>query len=299
MIDNLSTLLNVFPLALVAGLVIAVTCAVLGVFVILKRVVFIGITLSEAAACGIALAMVHHVHPFLGATALTLATVCLLAYPFEARRIPRDAVLGALFVFTSALSVLLVSKSGFGLDEVKKLIYGDLILTSGSDLAVVLGALLPVLACVLLFVRPTLYTFLDREGARVLGIRVVLWELLFFFALGVSVSAASKVAGALLVFCYLVVAPSAGLLLSRRLGCVMVIAAAAAAGSTLLGLLWSIECDLPTNQSIAVITCGWFAAAAATTAVRAIPNRLRTMRKAAAAQTGEAAIAPARPLHGR
>ena len=77
-----------------------------------------------------------------------------------------------------------------------------------------LAAFVPVGVYLLAFLRPTLHTFLDREAARVLGVRVVLWELLYFFALGLAVSAASKVAGALLVFCYLVVAPSTALLLS-------------------------------------------------------------------------------------
>jgi len=157
------------------------------------------------------------------------------------------------------------------------------------------SALLPVLAYVILFLRPTLYTFLDREGAKVLGIRAIVWELLFFFALGVAVSAASKVAGALLVFCYLVVAPSTGLLISRRLGRVMVIAVAVAAGATMLGLLWSLERDLPTNQSVVAVTCVCFAVAAAVTAARGIARRLRALRRLPTGRTGTAAAAPSAP----
>ena len=84
--------------------------------------------------------------------------------------------LGFIFVFTSALGFLVVSKSGFGLHEVKALLYGDLILTSQGDLNVILAALVPVLIYFLGFMRPTLYTFLDRESAKIMGIRVALWE---------------------------------------------------------------------------------------------------------------------------
>ncbi|NQT20241.1 MAG: metal ABC transporter permease [Planctomycetes bacterium] len=258
MLEDLCTLARMFPAAIAAGFVISSVCALLGVFVILKRVVFIGITLSEAAACGIAAAMVYNFHPYVGACALTLLAVGVLAYPFETNRLPRDAVLGVIFVLTSGLSILLVAKSGFGLHEVKALLYGDLILTTDRDLTIVLATLLPVAVYLLAFLRPTVYTFLDREAARVLGLRVVLWELLYFFALGLAVSAASKVAGALLVFCYLVVAPSAALLLSRRLGLVMLLAVAAAVLSTGIGMYWSFAHDLPTNQSIAVISCAVF-----------------------------------------
>lgn len=259
MLEQLQTLYSLFPQALWAGVVIAAVCSLLGVFVILKRVVFIGIVLSEVAACGIAAGMMFGVHPYLGAGVLTLVAVALLAQPFEMDRIPRDAILGILYVVASGLSILLVAKSGFGLQEVKSLLYGDLILTSDKDLTVILAALLPVLAWVLVTVRPTLYTFLDREAAKLLGVKVNLWELGYFFALGLAVSAASKVAGAMLVFCYLVVAPAAALMLSRRLWLVLVAAVVLAVASTVGGMCWSVSCDLPTNQTIAVATCGLFA----------------------------------------
>lgn len=256
---NIQALIALFPYAILAGLVIATTCTLLGVFTILKRVVFVGITLSEVAACGIAVAMILHVHPFVGAATLTLTTVAILAYPFELVRIPRDAVLGVIFVCASALSILLVAKSGFGLREVKALLYGDLILTSPRDLRIILTTLLPVLVYLIAFLRPSLYTFLDRETAKLLGIRVAVWELLFFFALGLAVSAASKVAGALLIFCYLVVPPAAALLLVRQIWWVMGIGVLLALVATCFGYYWSFSHDLPTNQTIVVASCIFFA----------------------------------------
>ncbi len=258
MLEQLRTLFTVFPQPVLAGIIIATVCSLLGVFVILKRVVFIGIMLSEVAACGIAAGMVVGIHPYLGAGILTLIAVALLAQSFEMERIPRDAILGVIFVLASALSILLVSKSGFGLEEVKSLLYGDLILTTEKDLTVILATLVPVLIWLIVTVRPTLYTFLDREAARLLGVRVNFWEFGFFFALGLAVSAASKVAGAMLVFCYLVVAPAAALMISRRLWLVMVIAALLAILSTIVGLYGSVSQDLPTNQTIALATCGGF-----------------------------------------
>ena len=85
-------------------------------------------------------------------------------------------------------------------------------------------------------------------------------RLAYFFALGLAVSAASKVAGAMLVFCYLVVAPGAAPVLSRRLWLIMLTAASLAAASTVCGMCWSVSEDLPTNQTIAVTTCAGFIA---------------------------------------
>lgn len=275
MIEDFSNLVQMFPQAVVAGLVIATVCSLLGVFVILKRVVFIGITLAQVAACGVAAGMVFGFHSFLGATVLTLATVALLSCPFEAKRIPRDSVLGVIFVFASALSILLVAKSGFGLHKVKNLLYGDLILTGNQDLVIILAVLVPVLVYVLGFLRPTVHTFVDREAAKVLGLRVTLWELLFFFALGLAVSAASRVAGALLVFCFLVVTPSLGLLLSRRLAVVMTLSVAGGVLSTVAGLYLSFTRDLPTNHSVAITACGLFLLAVCWRLVRSVITALR------------------------
>jgi zinc transport system permease protein len=258
MSHTLFDIVRSFPYALLAGVLIALVCALLGVFVILKRVVFIGITLAEVAACGIAIAILAGIPPLAGAMGLTLATVGLLALPFENRRIPRDAVLGVLFVAASSLSVLLVSHSGLGLHEVKALLYGDLILTSGRDAAVIAAVLIPAALYLLLFLRPTLYAFLDREAATVLGVKPVRWELGFFLVLGLVVAAASKVAGSLLVFCYLVVPATTALLLSRRLGVALALAALFALLATVVGMSASFAADLPTNQTIVAVACAAF-----------------------------------------
>jgi ABC-type Mn2+/Zn2+ transport system permease subunit len=253
--DDVITLWTMFPHAICGGVLIATVCAVLGVFVVLKRVVFIGIALSQVAAAGIAASLLVHVHPFVGATAFTLLAVTILAWPYETQRIPRDAVLGAVFVLASAASILIVAKSGFGLDEVKALLYGDLILTSARDFYTTVLALVPVLGVLLVFIRPIVYTFVDREQGRVLGMRVGFWELLFFYLLGIAVSGASKAGGALLVFCYLIVPPMTGMLLSSRLWRVMAISVSVAIAATFAGIYLSFKWDLPTNQVVICATC--------------------------------------------
>jgi zinc transport system permease protein len=248
-------MLSQFSHAAISGVLIATVCSLLGIFVILKRVVFIGMALSEVAACGIAASFILGLHPFAGAASLTLGTVGLLACPFESRRIPRDAVLGVVFVAAAAASILLVSHSGFGLMEIRSLLYGDLILAGPADLQLLLLILVPVLFCFLAVLRPMLDSFLDRETATVSGLRPALWEGLYFVLLGLTVSAASKVTGALLVFCYLVVSPATGLLLSRRFGVALVCTIAAATLGTLAGLIASFQWDLPTNQTICAVCC--------------------------------------------
>ncbi len=241
-----------FSQAIWAGIIIAACCSFLGTLVVLKRLVFIGATLSQTAACGIAAALLFHIHPFLGATAFSLTAVTFLAFSSEEVRVPQDAIMAAIFILTSSLSVLFVSKSSNGLEEVHSLLYGDLLLTSAEDLNILFITLAPLTLLVLLFMRPIVYTFVDREEAKVLGIKVRFWELLFYYILGIVVSAASKLGGMLLVFCLLVVPPMTGLFMSNRLKGAVLISMVAAIFATLLGFFISYVYDLPTNQVIIV-----------------------------------------------
>jgi len=258
MIESIIELADLFPNALISGMTMTIVCAIIGVFVVLKRIVFISIALSETAACGIASAMLLHLHPLAGAVALTAIVVSLLSINYENSRIPRDAVLGVIFLMASSLSILLVSKSGFGLHEIKAMLYGDLILAGQQDRNILLLASAPSVSFFLLFIRPITYTFFDREASQVMGLACRFWEMSFFFILGLVVSAASKTGGVLLVFCYLVVVPTTALLLTKNLTIVIILSPLLGIATTIGGLTLSYREDLPCNQTIIVISCTVF-----------------------------------------
>ena len=256
--DAMQCLYCQFPEALCAGLLISAVCGLLGIFVILKRAVFIGITLSEVATCGVVASFLLGIPPFTGSLILVLSAVSALALPFEKQRIPRDTLMGIIFIVASALSILLVAKSGTGLMEVSAILYGDLILSSKRELYTLFAVLVPALVLFLLTLRSTLYSFIDREAAKVLGMRTWIWESLYFIMLGIVISATSQIAGALLIFCYLVVCPATALVLSKRIKVVMCIAPLMGMCATFLGMVVSFYQDLPTNQTICIICCIFF-----------------------------------------
>ncbi len=257
-IDNISAVINVYGGALPVAFLMAITFALFGIFVVLKRMVFIGVTLSEVAACGVAFALIHELPPFLGAAIFCLAVVAILAYPYELSKLPRDTVLGTIFICASGMGILLVARSGFGLEKVKAILYGNLLFASTNDVITICAVMIPALLILMLFFRPILYSFLDRESAHSLGIKVWRFELLFFVFLGLIVAAASRIAGVMLVFCFLVVPAATSLLISRKMLPVMILACFFAVISTVFGVMTSYQADLPPNQLIAVISCCFF-----------------------------------------
>jgi len=257
-IENIKAVIDVYGGALPIAFLMAITFAIFGIFVVLKRMVFIGVTLSEVAACGVAFALIHELPPFMGAALFCLVVVAILAYPYELSKLPRDTVLGTIFIFASGMAILLVAGSGFGLEKVKAILYGNLLFASASDVATICAVMIPALLALLIFFRPILYSFLDRESALSLGINVWRYELLFFIFLGLTVAAASRIAGVMLVFCYLVVPAATALLLSRNMLPGILLACLFALLTTLLGVMTSYQADLPPNQLIAVIACCFF-----------------------------------------
>lgn len=255
MMASFQEVLTFFPEALLAGTMIAAVCAFLGTFVVLKRLVFIGAALSEAATCGIAAAFFFGWNPFWATVLLTTGVVTTLGLVPEEKRIPRDALLAFIFVLCANLAVVFVSKSAAGLEEVKSLLYGDLIVTTFQDLKILAFTLIPAGLLLMLFMRPVIYTFVDRDTAKILGIKVRFWELFFFYILGLVVSAAAKLGGMLLVFCHLVVPPMLGLMLFNRMTPVMAASIAAAVISNIFGFWAAYVFDLPVNPVISLLNC--------------------------------------------
>jgi len=257
-IQNLKDIVEVYGSSLPVVFVVALVVSWLGVYVVLNRVVFIGITLSEVAAAGIAVGLIFHFSPLFWGAVFSILTVSLLWINYERLGIPRDSVLGIFFLLGGSSSILLVSKSSFGLEKVKSILYGNILFAGTEDLKWLLITVVPAFLFLLLFYRPLLYSFLDEEFSRVSGVPVRWMRFFFFFFLGMVVSVASKMAGVTLVFSYLVLFPSLALLLVRKMGWVFIMSVLTAFLITSGGIYTSYVYDWPPNQSIAVLGGGVF-----------------------------------------
>lgn len=255
MYNSLISIFENFPIAILCGCLVALTCSILGLFVLLKKLTFISVAMSECSACGIALASLLGISYITGSIVLCLASVLLLAFDWEKQRIPRDAVLGAVFVGASAFSILLVSNSGIGMLEVKALLYGDLLLSSEEDLNILLWVHIPIIIILLLYLKKIIYVFFDRDFSQIMNLPIKTTEGVFFIVLALAIATASKICGALLVFCYLIISPSVGMLLSKRMNVVLIISAFSGLIATISGLTLSFHFDYPGNQCIIVFSC--------------------------------------------
>lgn len=239
--------------ALLAAMVGGTLCAFLGVYIHLKRIVFVGIALSEVAALGVAAGLFLGVRPELAASVLTVLAAQLFWMGRFGSRVPRDAVLGLVYCLAAALAVILLSANPLAEAHGVDLVSGNLLYVSGSELLtlfVLAGVVLPVH---MLLYRTLLFVSLDPETAVTQRINVRAHEFVLFLTLGVSIAVTMKIAGVLFVFGSMVIPPMTGLAVSRRVSgvfLVSVLSALLAAGG---GLWVSFARDLPTGPSIVLV----------------------------------------------
>ncbi len=240
--------------AYLAALVIALGCSIAGVYVVLRKVAFVGIATAQVAAAGVALAFLLDFAPLPAAVFSALAGVSLFGLGRDPVRVPRDGIVGVAFALASALAVLFVSRSAAELDQVEHIIYGSLLFTSGGQVLVLALGVAAVLLVHALFHREFLMVSVDREAARTLGVRTALFDLLLFLSLGAVIALSIGAAGSLLAFAFLILPPMTGLLLGGRLAQVFAVSAACGLTAAVAGVLVSVLFDFPTGPAV-VVTC--------------------------------------------
>lgn len=237
---------------LLGALLASLPLAYYGVFLLERRMVFVSVSLAQAALCGASMAFFFGWEPRLSGLLVVAAVIALLSLRGRGGReaLPEDAVLGILYVVLGGLSVIFLSKSAQGgLDEAT-LLFGSLLGVSPKDvlvLASVAGGL--AVLCLVLHKRFLAVAF-DAETSRVLGMKVDLVELAFFSGLGALLGVAISQIGVLLSFAYLVLPAATARCLFRTTRGVFAASVVLGALGSAAGTFASIKWDVPTGAAI-------------------------------------------------
>jgi len=251
-----------FREALYGALVIAVTCSALGVYVVLRRIVFVGAALAQLSSMGLALgiwlgglglAAALGLHPVLLSLLLTLGGVLFFALSGNRSRVPPDAVIGVVYAAAAAFGILLIAKAASG-EAHDIFLQGNILAITRRDTLVLLAVSIPVLLLHLVFFKEFLFVSFDQETAQTLGYRIRVWNLLLYFTLGIVIAFAMQYAGVMLVFNFLVLPGVTGLLLARSMRAMFAWAIAMAVAAASIGFTLSVPFDLPTGPAIIAVS---------------------------------------------
>ncbi|MFN2419862.1 MAG: metal ABC transporter permease [Gemmatimonadota bacterium] len=245
--------------ALSGTIVIGAVCAYLGLYVVLRRIVFVGATLAQVSSAGIALGILTGWNPNVVSLVFTFAAVLFFAHPTFGKRWPQDATLGVAFTVSGAVAVLFVAQTATGNEEVVHLVQGNLLAMTVGEARWLSVVFLLILAAHILFYKEFLYLSFDPQMAETQGYRPLRWSLAFYALLGLAIALAIKAIGILLMFAFLVIPAMLGLTIARRLGVAFIVAMAGAVVAVFLGIWLSYEYDYPSGPMIVAALGGLLA----------------------------------------
>lgn len=256
-----------FP-ALLGTVILGLVCPLIGSYLILRRTVFLGLTLPQIAAAGVSFTFWLQQTGFLsgwqpgergvtmiGSLLFTFLGMGLLGYLEQRSKGLAEGRLAAAYAFAGALTILFIVFNPAGQIEVLNLLKGEVIALSKGELRLLAGVFGLVLTGIVLFRREFLLTSFDRDLAFLLKGRQIVWDVLLYLLAGVSIAFGVIMAGPLLLFGFLVLPALAARPLVRSMSSFLWLSSALGLVMAFLGFYGSVRLDLPLGPTDVTLGC--------------------------------------------
>ncbi|HOW85420.1 MAG TPA: metal ABC transporter permease [Candidatus Aminicenantes bacterium] len=239
--------------AFLAGVFVAVACAVLGVFLVLRKDAMIGHGLSHIAFAGVALGLFLNVLPLAAALAVSVAAALAMVKLKDRAGLHGDTAIGIFSSLGLAVGILLASLArGFNV-ELMSYLFGDVLAIEPLEVWLSVGLAAAVLGAVRLNYGKLLFMTFDRESARAAGIKVGRLDALLMVLTAVTVVLGMKVAGILLVAALVVIPAAAGLQAAASFRTAIAASALVAVVAVAGGLAASLALNIPASAAIVAL----------------------------------------------
>jgi manganese/iron transport system permease protein len=242
--------------ALLAVLMVSAVSAVIGAFVVLKGLAFIGDALAHASFAGVAVAFVLGGSIYLGAMIAAVATALAIGFVGRRARLSLDTAIGILFVGAFALGIVIISRQSNYTVDLFSFVFGNVLGVGWSDLLLIGIMTLAIIAIIVAFYKEFLFYAYDPEMAAASGIPVSAMHYGLLALVAVAAVVALKAVGIVLVVAMLVTPAATAGLLVRRLHQIMLVGALIGFVSSVIGLYVSYYASVASGASIVLVaTC--------------------------------------------
>jgi ABC-type Mn2+/Zn2+ transport system permease subunit len=247
------------------SVLVGFACPLVGVFLVMRRLVFMGVALPQISSTGVAIALSlplwlgfrltdhgsHSAHQlaFVGSIIFSLTAILILAFLERRGRGQPEGRLGTAYVVAAAVGILLLAKNPYGEIGWLDMLKGEVIAVHNSDLALTAAALTIVVATLGLFHKELLLVSFDRETAITLRKNVVFWDVLLYVLIGLTVSMAVLSVGPLITFGFLLIPALTAHLFARNMRQFTVIASLIGGVAAFLGFWIAYQFDLPVGPT--------------------------------------------------
>ncbi|MFL6397669.1 MAG: metal ABC transporter permease [Nitrososphaeraceae archaeon] len=246
--------------ALISGIAVAVSCSVIGLFLVLRRQSLYGDALSHVAFGGIAIGLFTNVYPIWTAFAVSILASLGITKLRESTKIPGDSAVAVLLSAGLATGVVLIGLSGgFSLD-LYSFLFGSILLINYNDQLMILVLSSVILAIMYKMYRKFIYIAFDEEQAKVSGIDVTKLNYLFVVLAGVTVITSVRLVGVLLISSLIVIPNITAMMLGKGFKKTLLISIFTAVLSVIGGIVISYIMNLAPGGTIVLISVGTFLA---------------------------------------
>jgi ABC-type Mn2+/Zn2+ transport system permease subunit len=240
--------------ALYAGLMTVVASSLIGTWVVMRGMAFMGDALAHGVLPGIAIAYILGGNLLLGGALSAAVMIGGVTLASARTRLGDDTAIGLLFVGMLAAGVAIISKGGAYAGDLTTILFGDPIGVTRADVRTVGIAMLVTVAATTLLYRPFLVLSFSRAKAEVLGLRPGLTHLAMLGLIAVVIISSFRTVGTMLVFAFIVAPPATASLVSRRVPVMMGVAMLIGGVGVFVGLLISFHVGTATAPTIAGLT---------------------------------------------
>lgn len=251
-------LLPFFQRSLFVGCILGVLLAILGVFVLARRLTFFADAIGHSALTGIALGLLLGFNPFVSGLLFALLVAVGISQVERRSRLPLDTLLGVFFATAVAVGVIVIQRIPGYQTNLINFLFGD-ILTVGADDVMVTALLAVAIVGILVYAGKKLIAItFSPDIAQTDGIAVKRYELLFLLMLAATIALAIKLVGIILVTALVVIPAATAQNLARSLTTFFTLSACFGFLATLIGMLGSVVVNTPSGPTIIVVSAFFF-----------------------------------------
>jgi manganese/iron transport system permease protein len=243
---------------LIASILVGALCAVVGTFVVLKGLAFIGDALAHASFAGVAVALVAGGNVYIGGAAAAVFSALSIAFITQRARVRGDTAIGVVFVAMLSLGILIMSRLRNYTASIFEFLFGNVLAVAPEDvvLIVVGGGL--IVGIVFLLYKEFLFVAFDPTMAAGVGLPVVFYDTLLLVLLAVTTTLSMRALGIILVAAMLVTPAATAYLFVKRLHHQMLLGVILAVGASVIGIYLSFYANVASGASIVLVSVGLF-----------------------------------------
>jgi len=243
--------------ALAAGILVGILCPVVGTYLVVQRISFLGSVVSHALLPGLAIANFLQAPLSAGAFLIGIFSTFITAWIGTQSKVKADAAMTITLSSFFALGIVLLSMLGTQIN-LESLLFGDILTITPSDVWLILGVVLAVFTASKLFYKELLYFTFDPAGAEAVGLPVQVINFSLMAAITLTIVAGIQAVGVVLVVALMVTPASAAFLLVKELHWMMLLGSVLGALGSVIGMYASYYLDVPSGPAIALIVFGFF-----------------------------------------